>query len=65
MTIGDTILYRGKPFAFHGFAPFGVRSESVELEDLQTGEWISVPLHDLILPDQPVEHGGVTSQNVV
>ena len=44
MTIGQTVEYEGRNYRCRGFAPLGVRCEQVELEDLGTGEWITVPL---------------------
>ena len=47
VTLGDIILYDGRPHAFRGHAPIGVRVAYAELEDLVTGEWRSVPLDEL------------------
>ena len=47
MTIGQTVEFEGRNYRCRGFAPLGVRCEQVELEDLGTGEWITVPLSRL------------------
>jgi hypothetical protein len=51
MTIGQTVEYEGRSYRCRGFAPLGVRCEQVELEDLGTGEWITVPLSRLDAED--------------
>jgi hypothetical protein len=48
MTIGDDVVYRGRSYRCRGFAPLGVRRDAAELEDVLTGEWISVPLETFL-----------------
>jgi hypothetical protein len=61
MTIGDEIVYRDKRYTVRGFAPLGVRSDRVELEDHRTGDWISVPLTDLA---QTLAHAAAVPRSV-
>ena len=60
VTIGQTVEYDGRDYRLRGFAPFGVRNEHVELEDLRTGEWISVPL-ELVESAVPLSPEGVSA----
>jgi hypothetical protein len=42
MEIGDIVIYGGKRFSVRGFDPAGVEPRFVYLQDVETGETISV-----------------------
>lgn len=44
MNIGDMVIYGGKRFSVRGFDPAGVEPRFVYIEDVKTGETISVSL---------------------
>jgi len=44
MDIGDIVIYGGKRFSVRGFDPAGVEPRFVYMEDVETGETISVSL---------------------
>ena len=47
MKIGDLITYEGKRWILRGIDPMSVPDRRAELEDVDTGERISVPLADI------------------
>ena len=52
MAIGDLVLHLGRPFRLIGIDPMSVTERHADLEDLETGERIRVPL-ETIEPDAP------------
>lgn len=46
--IGDRLTYRGRAFSVRGFSPMSVTRRTLHLEDEQTGEWLEVPVADLV-----------------
>jgi hypothetical protein len=42
MDIGDIVIYGGKRFSVRGFDPAGVEPRFIYIEDVKTGETISV-----------------------
>ena len=47
MAIGDHVLYNGRRFRLRGIDPMSVSERQAELEDLETGERVRVPLADV------------------
>ena len=44
MAIGDHVLYQGRRYRLRGIDPMSVSERQAELEDLETGERVRVPL---------------------
>jgi hypothetical protein len=47
MKIGDLVTYQGRAYVLRGLDPMGVPDRRVELEDPETGDYISVPLTEV------------------
>jgi len=47
MRIGDTVIFRGRPYVLRGFDPMSVPDRRAELEDSETGELIRAPVAEL------------------
>jgi hypothetical protein len=47
MRIGDLLDYEGKQYILRGLDPMGVPERRADLEDVETGEPIRVPIADL------------------
>jgi hypothetical protein len=47
MRIGDLLDYEGKQYILRGLDPMGVPERRADLEDVETGESIRVPIADL------------------
>ena len=52
MKIGDFVTYQGRAYVLRGLDPMGVPDRRVELEDPESGEYISVPLAE-VSPQEP------------
>ncbi|NUT57171.1 MAG: hypothetical protein HOQ03_14495 [Thermoleophilia bacterium] len=48
MRIGDHIAYAGRHYVVRGVDPMGVPERRADLEDLETGETIRVPIAELL-----------------
>ncbi len=55
MAIGDHVLYESRRYRLRGIDPMSVSERQAELEDLETGEHVRVPLDDVeaIEPQPP------------
>ena len=51
MQIGDHVTIGGRRYVVRGFDPMSVPERRVELEDVETGECVRIPLEE-------VEHAG-------
>ncbi|HEY2938221.1 MAG TPA: hypothetical protein VGJ27_00265 [Gaiellaceae bacterium] len=49
MTIGDLVLYQGRPYYLRGLDPMSVPDRQAFLEDAVTAEECSVPIDELEL----------------
>jgi hypothetical protein len=47
MRIGDLLDYEGKRYILRGLDPMGVPERRADLEDVETGESIRVPIAEL------------------
>jgi hypothetical protein len=47
MRIGDTVIFRGRPYVLRGLDPMSVPDRRAELEDSETGELIRAPVAEL------------------
>ena len=47
MRIGDPVTYQGRRYVLRGLDPMGVPDRNADLEDVETGERIRVPVADL------------------
>ena len=47
MEIGELVTYQGHAYVLRGLDPMGVPDRTVELEDPETGERVSVPLAEV------------------
>lgn len=48
MEIDDTVNYQGRRFVVRGFSRMSdVERQHVHIEDMETHEWLTVPLDDL------------------
>jgi hypothetical protein len=56
MAIGDHVLYHGRRYRLRGIDPMSVSERQAELEDLETGERVRVPL-DEVEPIEPQPPG--------
>jgi|RhiMetdeSRZDD1v2_1073273.scaffolds.fasta_scaffold373908_4 hypothetical protein len=57
MAIGDHVLYHGRRYRLRGIDPMSVSERQAELEDLETGERVRVPLDEV----EEVESNGTNS----
>ena len=48
MRIGDLLAYRGRRYIVRGLDPMGLPERRADLEDLETGEAIRVPIAELL-----------------
>jgi hypothetical protein len=48
MAIGDHVLYNGRRYLLIGIDPMSVTDRRAQLEDLETGERVRVPLDELL-----------------
>jgi hypothetical protein len=48
MRIGDHLDYEGKRYIVRGLDPMGVPERRADLEDVETGESIRVPIAELV-----------------
>jgi hypothetical protein len=53
MAIGDHVLYQGRRYRLRGIDPMSVSERQAELEDLETGEHVRVPLDEVESADPP------------
>jgi hypothetical protein len=51
MAIGDHVLYHGRRYRLLGIDPMSVSERQADLEDLETGEHVRVPLGEV----EPIE----------
>jgi len=47
MEIGEHVVYKGRPYVLRGLDPMSIEDRRAELEDLETGEHVWVPLADV------------------
>ena len=47
MRIGDLIAYAGRHYVVRGLDPMGVPERRADLEDVETGETLRVPIAEL------------------
>jgi len=47
MRIGDPITWQGRQYVLRGLDPMGISDRRAELEDVETGERIRVPVSEL------------------
>lgn len=47
MNIGDIVIWGGRRFRLLGFSRKSLPVTEAQLEDLETGEWTSVPVEEL------------------
>ena len=47
MRIGDHVTYDGRQYVVRGLDPMGVPERRADLEDLETGERVRVPISEL------------------
>jgi hypothetical protein len=47
MNLGDLVIYHGRRHVVRGFSRMGTTSQHVHLEDVETGEQITVPLDEV------------------
>jgi hypothetical protein len=48
MRIGDPVTYHGRRYVLRGLDPMGIPDRLAEIEDIDTGEVIRVPVSDLV-----------------
>lgn len=59
MAIGDHVLYQGRRYRLRGIDPMSVSDRQAELEDLESGERVRVPLDEVEpIEPQPPDAGG-------
>jgi hypothetical protein len=51
MEIGDIVTYEGRSYVLRGLEPMSVPERRAELEDLDTGERLSLPLDEVSARD--------------
>ena len=51
MKIGDLVTYKGRSYVLRGLEPMSVPGRRAELEDLDTGERLTVALDEVSAPD--------------
>ena len=49
MRIGDPVTYRQKRYVLRGLDPMGIPDRLADIEDVETGEVIRVPVAELVL----------------
>ncbi len=47
MRIGDPVIYQGKPYVLRGLDPMGIPDRYADIEDVDTGVAIRVPVSEL------------------
>ena len=47
MRIGDPVTYQGRRYVLLGLDPMGIPDRLADIEDIETGEVIRVPVSDL------------------
>ena len=47
MRIGDPVTYKGRRYVLRGLDPMGVPGRRADVEDVETGELLRVPVADL------------------
>jgi hypothetical protein len=47
MRIGDTVIYRGKPYVLRGLEPMSVPDRCAQIEDARSGELLRVRVAEL------------------
>ena len=47
MKIGELVTYEGRSYVLRGLDPMGVPNRRAELEDVETGERLVVPLDEV------------------
>jgi hypothetical protein len=47
MRIGDPVTYQGRRYILRGLDPMGVLNRRADVEDVETGEVIRVPVSEL------------------
>ena len=47
MRIGDPVTYRGKRYVLRGLDPMGIPDRLADIEDVETGKSIRVPVSEL------------------
>ena len=47
MEIGDLVIWKGRAYVLRGLEPMSVPDRRAELEDVETGEHIVVPLTEV------------------
>lgn len=47
MMLGDAVTYRGKPHVVRGLQPMSVPERRAQVEDLESGRRVWVPMNDL------------------
>jgi hypothetical protein len=48
MRIGDPVTYQGRRYVLLGLDPMGIPDRLADLEDIETGEVIRVPVSELV-----------------
>jgi hypothetical protein len=51
MNIGDIVIWGDRRFRLFGFSRKSLPQTEAQLEDLETGEWTSVPVEELTPAD--------------
>ena len=60
MQLGDQVTYQGRRYVVRGLDPMGVPDRRVDLEDLETGEVLRVPISELAPAGIDRPDGGYT-----
>ena len=47
MRLGDPVIYQGRPYVLRGLDPMGISDRHADIEDVETGAVIRVPLSEL------------------
>jgi hypothetical protein len=47
MRIGDPVIYQGRSYVLRGLDPMGISDRHADIEDVETGAVIRVPLSEL------------------
>jgi hypothetical protein len=45
--IDDEVVHRGRVFRVRGISPMSIEPRRVQLQDVSTGEFVEVPLHEV------------------
>jgi hypothetical protein len=59
MAIGDHVLYQGRRYRLRGIDPMSVSERQAELENLETGERVRVPLDEVESIEPQPDRDGV------